>query len=441
MTVEQIVALGPALTAFLAGLGRCFGERRLLEHFRTYCHGLLANLPRKSVEPIALRAGGTVRALQMFLTQRVWDQARLRDLLQQGVATEHGPPLAGEAPPGTPNAAGVAAADLGSLGLIDETSVVKKGRKTPGVQRQYCGAVGKIENGIVTVHLGYRYGQFQTLIDSDLFLPESWAQDRERCRQAHIPDQVVYRPKWRIALDQVQHALGNGVRFTWLTFDEYYGSKPEFLSGLEALGQNYVAEVPKNFRCFPVRPQYHSLRKEFSSKKVYNVGRWSPAFIYQEWRDMTLERETVEPQTWSVKAAQVYLTRDGRPTDRTYWLIVAWNRETGEHKYFVANAPPTTALLTLLRVAFSRAHVEHLFRVAKSEIGLAHFEGRSYVGLLRHLVLCQTVMHFLAQQTDALRGEKSAGHLGADRPSPQHFVCRLAALPPAPPHRSFALGT
>lgn len=436
MTVEQITALGPALTAFLVSLNRCFGERRLLNHFRTYCHGLLANLPRKSVEPIALRAGGTVRALQVFLTQRVWDHARLRDLLQQRVAAEHGPPL-----PGVGGQAGSGGGDdLGSIGLIDETSVVKKGDKTPGVQRQYCGAVGKIENCLVSVHLGYRCGRFQTLIDSDLFLPEGWANDRERCREAHIPDSVVYRPKWRIALDQVQHALGNGVRFTWLTFDEYYGSKPQFLSGLEALGQNYVAEVPKNFRCFPTLPKYHSLRKEFSSKQVYNVCRWSPAFIYQEWQDLTLERETVEPQTWSIKAAQVYLSRDGRPSDRAYWLIVAWNRKTGEHKYFVANAPPTTPLLTLLRVAFNRAHVEHLFRAAKSEIGLAHFEGRSYVGLLRHLVLCQTVIHFLAQQTDRLRGEKSAGHLGADGPGSQHLVCRLAGLTP-PPHRPCPTGT
>ena len=428
MTVEQIVALGPALTAFLAGLSRCFGERRLLAHFRTYCHGLLAHLPRKSVEPIALQAGGTVRALQVFLTPRVWNHARLRDLLQQRVAAAHGP---------APAVAG--GDDLGAVGLIDETSVVKKGVKTPGVQRQYCGAVGKIENCLVTVHLGYRCGKFQTLLDSDLFLPESWANDRERCREAHIPDAVGYRPKWRIALDQVRHALGNGVRFTWRTFDEYYGAKPDFLAGLDALGQNYVAEVPKNFRCFPVRPQYHSLRKEFSSKKVYNVARWSPAFIYQEWQAMTLARETVEPQTWSVKAAQVYLTQDGRPTDRTYWLIVAWNRDTGEHKYFVANAPPATPLLTLLRVAFSRAHVEHLFRAAKTEIGLAHFEGRSYVGLLRHMVLCQTVLHFLAEQTDRLRGEKSAGDAGADGPGAQRLVCPVAGLTP-PSHRPGALG-
>jgi hypothetical protein len=159
---------------------------------------LLSNLPRKSVEPVALAAGGTVRALQMFITDRVWDRARLRDRLQQRVATQHVPA------PGTPWAADA----LGAIGLIDETSAAKKGDKTPGVQRQYCGAGGKIDNCIVTVHLGYHQGDFKTLLDSDLYLPRNWAEDRQRCRAADIPADLAYRPKTAIALEQVRHALG-----------------------------------------------------------------------------------------------------------------------------------------------------------------------------------------------------------------------------------------
>ena len=403
MLPEQIAGLAPALTEFLGLFRNCLGECRLMDHFATYCRGLLSNLQRKSVEPIALAAGSTVRALQMFMTDRVWDHLRLRDRLQQRIASLHGPV------PGTIRGTD----DLGVIGLIDETSVAKKGTKTPGVQRQYCGASGKIDNCVVTVHLGYAYGSFTALLDSDLFLPQSWSDDRPRCREADIPDDLVYRPKTAIALDQVRHAVGHGLKFDWLVFDEGYGKDPSFLFDLDALGQTWIGEVPKNFRCWPVPPQYHSSQSAFASKKVYNVVRWSPTFIYQDWQAIVFPRQTVEPTVWDIKAGQVYLVNQGRPTDRTYWLIVAWNRGTDEYKYFVSNAPPRTPLTVLLQVAFRRAEIEHLFRLVKGEVGLGHFEGRSYVGLMRHLILCQLIVLFLAEQTARLNAENTATSLAA----------------------------
>jgi SRSO17 transposase len=398
MLPEQITSLGPALTEFLGEFRNCLGECRLVDHFATYCRGLLSNFQRKSVEPMALAAGSGVRALQMFLSDRVWDHLRLRDRLQQRVAALHAP---------TPGSAREPD-DLGVIGLIDETSVAKKGDKTPGVQRQYCGSRGKIENCLVSVHLGYAHGTFKTLLDAELYLPESWAQDRQRCRQASIPDDLSYRPKTAIALAQVQRALGNGLHFDWLVFDEGYGKDPAFLFALDALGQTWIGEVPKNFCCWPVPPRYHSLRKEFASKKVYNVVRWSLAFISQNWRAITCPRQSVQPTVWDVKAAQVYLVNNGRPTDRTYWLIVAWNRATDEYKYFVSNAPPRTKLDLLLKVAFRRSEIEHLFRLAKDQVGLDHYEGRSYVGLMRHMILCQLIILFLAEQTARLNTEMAA---------------------------------
>ena len=438
MTPEAIGGLGTALGQFLRSFHGCFFECRLLDHFDVYCRGLLSDLDRKSVEPIALAAGSTVRALQLFLTRRVWDQGRLRDLLQQRLARQHAPP------PGQPRSAG----DPGAIGLIDQTSVVKKGTQTPGVQRQYCGTVGKIENGIVTVHLGYCHGDFKALLDSELFLPQSWSEDRDRCAEADIPNEMVYRPKTAIAIELVKRALGNGIRFDWIVFNEGYGKNPAFCFDLDALGQVWIGEVPKNFRCWPTLPKYHSQRKEFASKEVQNVLRWSPAFIYQQWQGFSVARQTAEPVVWDVKAAQVHLARGGYPTDRTYWLIVAWNRATDEYKYFISNASPATALDLLLRVAFGRAKIEHLFRITKGEVGFTHFEGRSYVGLMRHMILCQTVLLFLAEQTRQLaprdeteprtrcdqpaptlfekRGEKPASHDGATGRGPQSTLCPLA---------------
>lgn len=430
MTPKEVAGLAPALTTFLQSFDACFFRRDVLAHFRRYCRGLLSDLPRKSVEPIALEAGCAVRSLQEFLSHLRWDQDRMRDLIQLRVAARHAP-APGSAKPG---------GDPGVIGLIDECAQPKKGDQTPGVQRQYCGASGKVDNCIVNVHLAFQWGDFKTLIDSQLYLPESWDKDRAdggtRCQDAHIPDDVVYRSKCDIAIEAVKRALGNGLHFDFFTFDEGYGRDPGFLFELEQLGQHYVAEIPVNFRCWPTKPKYHSLRKEFSTKEVRNVVRWSKAFIYQSWQKMTLERKTLAPQIWDVKAAQVYLRdRDTRrPTDRSYWLIVGWNRETDEYKYWLSNSPPATPLPVLLKVAFSRATVEHVLRIAKSEIGMDHFEGRSYLGLMRHLVLCELMMLFLAEQTNLLRGEKT-GTLGLDDgaggPRDERDVRTVAGATPA----------
>src|SRR5580692_2478101 len=192
MTPKQLRSLGSAFAAFLRIFEVCVAYRPTVEHLHSYCRGLLSNLPRKSIEPMALACGTAVRTLQEFLRDHVWDHFRMLDRLQQRLCGQ---------------TVLTAANDLGTIGVIDETSVVKKGTKTPGVHRQYCGARGKLENCIVTVHLGIVRGLFKTLIDAALFLPKAWSEDRERCREAKIPDEVVYRPKWRIALEQVACAI------------------------------------------------------------------------------------------------------------------------------------------------------------------------------------------------------------------------------------------
>ena len=214
-----------------------------------------------------------------------------------------------------------------SIGWIDETGVAKKGDKTPGVQRQYCGASGKIDNCIVTVHLAVRYGDFMALLDSDLFLPEeSWDQDRDRCQRGPHPRSVVYRSKAQIALEQIKRAIANGVRFDWLTFDEWYGSKPAFLFELDRMGQHYVCEVPKNFLCFPSLPKYHSPQRPFAAKRVDNAAIWGKPFVGKKWRKITLQRQNpARRRPGRSRRRRSISPVTGEPTDRTYWLIVARN--------------------------------------------------------------------------------------------------------------------
>src|SRR5215207_3241330 len=232
MTEQEITALGPAFASYLRRFRGSFGQDRTAKHFDTYCPGLLADPSRKSVEPIALEAGTAVRTLQEFLVTARWDQTSARDTLQKHIGAV---------------VADLPTDPLGTVGVIDETSCRKWGDHTPGVQRQYLGCVGKIDNGIVTVHIGVTKGTFQALLDADLYLPKSWAADRERCRAAGIPDDVKHRAKWRLAVDQWVRLSEAGVSFDWLTFDEGYGSKVPFLRFLNLVGQHFVAEVPVNF--------------------------------------------------------------------------------------------------------------------------------------------------------------------------------------------------
>ena len=180
MDAEQIEMLGTELMGFLAEFDDCFGRHEPRDHLGTYVSGQLSDLQRKSVEPIALAAEVPPRTLQRFLESVQWDEVRLRDRLQRMVARDHGHPVA--------------------IGVIDESGHPKKARHTAAVKRQWCGNTGKIDNCVVSVHSGYVAGDFQCLLDSDVFLPEDWADDAARREAAHIPDEVVYRKKTDIAL-------------------------------------------------------------------------------------------------------------------------------------------------------------------------------------------------------------------------------------------------
>jgi SRSO17 transposase len=397
MTDQEIAMLGPAFARYLAHFRDAFLQRRTAGHFDNYCRGLLSDLPRKSVEPIALACGTAVRTLQEFLVTAHWDQGATRDRLQRRLAGV---------------VAGLPADRLGAVGVIDETSCAKKGDRTPGVQRQYLGCAGKVENGIVTVHVGVAKGRFRALLDAELYLPASWAADRDRCAEAGVPAAVGYRAKWRIALDQLVRLGENGHRFDWRTFDEGYGSRVPFLTVLSIIGQRFVAEVPVSFAV--------QARGRRGSRRADDV---LPPAAARRGRRIRLTRETLNDQVW--RAAERPVGVAGRP----YRLIQAINEATAEVKYFLTNAA-AAPLGRVLAAAFFRWSVEHTFRVAKQEAGLMHYEGRDYRGLNRHLILALLVLGFVAIHTDRLRGEKPARDDGAGLPGIERPL--RDALPPPP---------
>ncbi len=312
-------------------------------------------LNRKNIEAIALALNRPVRTMQEFLAFFAWDHTRAEQILQLAVADEHG-------------------CD-GAIGVIDASSHAKSGDKTPGVKRQWCGESGKVENCVVGQHLLYvddnKRDPFTCVVASDLFLPESWSDDRERCERAGIPDDLVYRPKWKIAAEQIKRAMANGVQFKWMTFDEDYGQIPPFWFELDELNLLAIGEVRTNFRCWTKLPHWQSLNPAHASKRVDNVCRHSPAFTQQEWQRIKIKDVTRGAIVWEIKRARVHLVINegsGRsyPTERKYWLMIARNPATEETKYFVSNAPARTTPIQMLRVALSRWQVEKWFELRQA---------------------------------------------------------------------------
>jgi SRSO17 transposase len=394
MDAEQIRQLEPKLKRFLKRFADCFPRKDTRAHLGVYVRGQLSDLPEKSVEPMALEARVAPRTLQEFLSQFKWDEERTRDRVQALVLTEH--------------------AGAHAIGIFDETSDPKKGNKTPGVQKQWCGRLGKLENCIVTVHLGYAVDDFHCLLDGELFLPESWDQDRDRCREAGIPDTVVYRPKWRIALELYDRAVDQGLHFDWLTFDEGYGGKPAFLREVSARQQRYVAEVPRSFTGWLKAPRvvtrpYHRGRRG-RGRQVPRLASGSRparrvdgllkdrALRDQPWQPWRVKDGEKGPMVWECK--HTFLTvkdENGLPGERLHLVIARPVLDPNDIKFFVSKAAPETGIGTLLLVAFSRWRVERCFQDDKSELGLDQYEGRRYLGLKRHLALSAVSYLFLAR--------------------------------------------
>jgi len=396
MDLKELRQVRRDLNRFMGKFDGCIKTRPSRAHLRTYVNGQLGSLERKSVEPIALEAGVPPRTLQQFLSEYEWDEDAVGRRLRAWAKRKHG----------TPNA----------IGVIDETSFAKKGRKTTGVQRQYCGTTGKTDNCVVSVHLGYVTPDFHALLDGDVYLPKSWTDDPERCREAGIPEDVVFRPKWRIALELIQRSRAEGVPLGWITADEFYGRAGQFRDGVAAMGLWYVLEIPSNLTGWTRAPQVEPAGTVLASGRILKhsrvvEGERSARPVSELWHrggpswQLYRVKETEKgPVVWEVRETRFFPNR-GRAPGAEVKLLVAREVLTGEMKYFLAHAPKATTQ-EILCVAFSRWHIERLFEDGKGEVGFDHFEVRKYRSLRRHLALTQLSLGFLADQTSELREKK-----------------------------------
>ena len=337
-------------------------RKRALE----YLKGLLSPVERKNGWQLAEWAGdATPCGVQRLLPGYVWDADLVRDDLKRYVVEHLG---GGDA-----------------ILVVDETGFLKKGDKSVGVQRQYSGTAGRTGNSQVGVFLAYAGAGGRTLLDRELYLPQVWADDWERRREAGVPDSVGFQTKGQLARQMLERALESGVPFTWFTGDEVYGSDRNLRLWLEREGVPHVLAIKR-------------------SEKLWALTEKGP-------RQVRADRlaAQVEESGWvrcsagdGAKGPRVYgwAVMDIRPLGepgKGYWLLVRRSiANPGELAYYVCYGPAGTALAELVRVAGRRWTIEECFEEAKGQVGLDQYEVRRWDGWYRHITLAMLAHAYLA---------------------------------------------
>jgi len=367
-TKDQTVAAGHSVNparwqaAFDELLGRVagrFGRADLRRRARTFVLGLLADLPRKNCWTIAEHAGdATPDGMQHLLARAVWDADTVRDDVR-GYVVEH---------------LGHAHAVL----VVDETGDLKKGTHTVGVQRQYTGTAGRIENAQVGVHLVYATDTGHAAIDRDLYVPKSWTADPDRCEAAGIPADHQFATKPALAAAMITRALDAGVPAAWVTGDEVYGANPGLRTELEARGVGYVLAVACNHRVVAGR---RSERADALAGRV-------PA---RAWQRLSAGRGA-KGHRWYDWA---FITLDPAGHDERHWLLVRRNPTTRELAFYRCFSPSPVHLAVLVRVAGRRWAVEERFQTGKGLTGLDQHQVRRWTSWYRWTTLVMLAHAFL----------------------------------------------
>ena len=339
--------------------------------------GLLADVERKNGWQLAEHAGETTPdGMQRLLTTARWDPDGVRDDVRAYVVEHLGDP--------------------GGVLVVDETGFLKKGTRSAGVQRQYSGTAGRIENCQVGVFLAYASPRGRALVDRELYLPTQWAADQERRAQAHVGAEVEFQTKPKLAQRMLQRAVDAGVPARWVTADEVYGGDARLRGWLEERDLSYVLAIKATQPLWATSEQGPA---EIPAREL--VARL-PA---RAWRRLSAGDGAKGPRVYDW--ARVALLRPGWP-GRGFWLLARRRLSDGELAYYACFGPTGTTLAELVRVAGIRWAVEECFQTAKGEVGLDHYEVRRYDAWYRHVSLAMVAHAFLA----AVRAHAGDGRTG-----------------------------
>jgi SRSO17 transposase len=385
-------------------LGRIAGRFARVEprrHARALVLGLLADLPRKNCWTIAEHAGhASPDGLQHLLAGAVWDHDAVRDYLVEHLG------------------------DPAAVLVVDETGDLKKGASTVGVQRQYTGTAGKVDNAQVAVYLAYTTAAGHGVIDRELYLPQGWLDDPARCRAAGVPAQRAFATKPELARVMLERALEAGVPAGWVTADEVYGNSPALRGWLEGRRMPYVLAV-KSTEPLPSRrgPSTSAARL---AKQIppecwlrLSAGQGAKGRRWYGWSRLPLDGA-------------------GAPEGWQRWLLVRRNLRTAELAYYLCAGPASTSLVGLVRVAGTRWRVEEAFQAAKGLCGLDQHQVRRWRCWYRWVTLAMLAYAFLvvAAVTEHARHRAPLGLIPLTCNELQHLFATLVTVPMvAPGHR------
>ena len=386
--------LGRWLGPFLGRLRRQ-AQRRWAP---VYLKGLVLPGERKSVEPMAARvAPADTQQLHHFVSASPWATAPLEDELVRAADRLVGGPEA--------------------MLVVDDTALVKQGRRSVGVKRQYCGQLGKRANCQALVSLTLARAEVPVGVGLRLFLPEDWCADAGRRAAAGVPEAVAYRPKWRVALDEIDRVLASGARFGCVLADAEYGRAAEFRRSLGERRLTYAVGVLPTQTVYPAevtlsrpppkatgRPRKHPVPSAASVAAAELIEARAEAFRSITWRTGTKGPLTAAFAAVRVRVADGPAAAGGRHLPGGEAWLVGERRASGERKYYLANHPADAPLEVLAAAIKARWVCEQMHQQMKDELGLDHFEGRSWRGLHHHALLCQLAFAFL--QHLRLGGEK-----------------------------------
>jgi SRSO17 transposase len=405
MTEDEVRAAAEQLVRFHERFAPLFGKEQAQDHAYTYIKGLMVCPERKSIEPIALNVGdGQVSALQKFINIAPWDHGDVQAEVQAVFADELVPTAI--------------ESSIGVVGVVDESGFTKKGTHSAGVARQYNGRLGKEDNCQVGVFLVGVTPGGSALLDHQLYLPESWCEDSQECRdrrhKVHVPDTVDFQTKPQIAAGLIcQTAALDIVHLDWITADEEYGRNGEFLDELERLELRYVVEVPINTTvwtedpasCIPPQGDRGRIPTRPSRQAVASVAAVISTLDHGTWQTIHIGQGAKGPLYFEVAAVRVWAVRHRKPGPPV-WLVVRRSLEpVPEVKYYVSNGSVSTTVETLARVACTRHEVEEYFENAKSYLGMAQYETRSWVGWHHHMSLI-SLAHLFVTMTRRALGKK-----------------------------------
>ena len=387
MTPDDVRAAAKRLVQFHERFAPLFGKEQAQDHAYTYVKGLMVCPERKSIEPIALNVGdGQVSALQKFINVAPWDKDDVQAEVQSVFADALVPTTVGSS--------------IGTVGVIDESGFAKKGDHSAGVARQHNGRLGKEDNCQVGVFLVGVTPGGAALLDHQLYLPESWCEATKVCRdrreEAHIPAAVTFQTKPQIAADLIrQTVVLDIVRLDWVTADEEYGRSGAFLDEVERLGLRYVVEVPVSTTvwtedpasCVPPYGGRGRVPTRPSRESVCSVAAVVSSLGREAWQTLRIREGAKGPLAFAFAAIRVWAVRHG-VAGPPVWLVVRRSLEpVPEVKYYISNADASTPLGVLAGVACTRHAVEDYFEDAKSYLGMAQYETRSWVGWHHHMSL------------------------------------------------------